>query len=156
MRNFETLEVGATYLNRLGEVVKIVHLNPVIKKHRFVDTNHKIYDKYGFYFDVNQTDHRDLIKKVEDAQPEPQTLEQMFYEFSNKLSKDGYQADVLFIDDHISITAKQQQAFKFKDLVMYNDKEYVFQRHSHYNPTKAYIIGEAERICVPVRLLTLV
>jgi hypothetical protein len=64
MKNFETLEVGKTYKNRLGELVKITNFKETNILYKFIDENGKTYMDDGLTF-RHKYDGCDLIELIE-------------------------------------------------------------------------------------------
>ena len=64
MKNFETLEVGKTYKNRNGELVKIIKKKYDDKYPYYGDNNYD-YTLKGFYWDDELEDQEDLIELIE-------------------------------------------------------------------------------------------
>lgn len=66
MKNFETLEVGKTYKNRRGDLVKIVEYEKG-QLYQFVGDNNQYYIPSGNYWQSLKESGHDLIELIEDV-----------------------------------------------------------------------------------------
>lgn len=65
MKNFETLEVGKSYRNRLGGLVNIINVNYSDEYHPFFGNNDRYYTPSGDYVAAHYNDEHDLIELIE-------------------------------------------------------------------------------------------
>lgn len=66
------LEVGKSYRNRRGDVVKIVNYNPFKRQWNYIGHNDSSYNEDGSWFAPGEAETADLIEEVvEERQQEP-------------------------------------------------------------------------------------